>query len=138
MKLAYAFLAVNADQLSDGRLCIFGGDFDNIQVQSIPAVATMALVVRFAVFPDESLEGHTARIDVHGPDGTKKDGRQTQLSAVRNSFDESEPSGINLIANLVINLNHQGKYQVCVNGDGTELGRVPFWVTGPTESGLQL
>jgi hypothetical protein len=137
MKLAYAIFAENADRLSDGRVCIFGGDVDTFTVSQTPATIPFMLVVKLVADDDESLEGHFFGLDVENPEGKRTRIGGDSDMPVRFNKRVSEASGVPPIAHLyiklIINFLNPGMYYFRIYTDGAEAARLPVFI-GVSES----
>jgi hypothetical protein len=134
MKLDYAFLATAADRFKDGRICVFGGDFDNIQASAFPVTLVLTVVVKFLVFPNEPLEGHTLRLDVERPEGTRIAGDPSSVNTIRNQLDASAPSGASVLAQIAIELASEGKYSIHIVVDDEQVRTLPLWASKVSEA----
>ena len=130
MELAYAFLAERADRLQDGRLVVFGGDADSIQVTLFPFLLTASLVVKATLNPDEPLEGHTLAVDITGSDGVRHNVmKAVPISTTRNQMDPQQASGANVIVNMSLKIDGPGHKQIHVVIDGSEVRKLSLWIS---------
>jgi hypothetical protein len=87
MQVAYLVFADAAQVGADGKVSMIGGDFDTINVQSLPAHhPNVALVMRLHMSPSECGVEHRLRVTVFGPLGAV-------LATIEGSFTPMAPPG---------------------------------------------
>lgn len=131
MELEYAFLALNADRSKDGKLFIFGADFDEMRVSSLPGeVPPFVAVVKFRVRPDEANIQHQISIGVSNPEGKRSPGELPRpLATERNPRNPENDSFSQVIAVIQTTFDLPGEYTFHFVVDGVELGRLPLFVS---------
>lgn len=122
MKLEYAFFAENADRLEDGRLCIFGADFDTYQVPETPVAIQFRLVLKLSLEAGETYDGHTFGLQITNPAGERTDiGEPSSIEVARklNATPEMTPVA-SMFVRLAIRFLNFGVYRIHVLVDGVE------------------
>lgn len=129
MKLEFAILAENADRLEDGKLVIFGGDFNFFQVSKVPAAIPFYLVCKFSEKFGESPSGHKFILEIENPAGERK---PMALNGIEIGFGESAhpelPSIAHVFTRLIVQFMAVGLYSLYVMVDGNEMARIPVRV----------
>jgi hypothetical protein len=134
MKLEFTIIAENADRLEDGRLVIFGGDFNLFQVSKVPATVPFFLVSKISAAFGEPLEGHKYKLEIQNPAGERK---PMGLDGVDFAFGVSNtpqlPSIAHVFTKLVVTFKDVGVYTFFVMIDEVEMGSVSVIVRLPSE-----
>ncbi|HEV3021820.1 MAG TPA: hypothetical protein VGX76_05115, partial [Pirellulales bacterium] len=93
MDLEYAMFANNAAPLGDGRLCIFGADFDGVRSDVFPCVVPpFVLIVKMRLNVGENPSGHTLRIELVNPNGEGHVVNESPIAAAPNDQRADLPS----------------------------------------------
>lgn len=125
MKLEFAILAENADRLEDGRLVIFGGDFNLFQVSQVPATIPFCLVCKLSTARGEPLSGHQFKLEIENPAGERQ---QMSADGAEIAFGQPPsqqlPSIAHVFTRLIIKFSTVGLYSVYVMVNDTEMARV--------------
>lgn len=128
MKLDYAFLAERAAHLDDGRLVVFGGDVDLLEVGGLPIVFQTTLAARMLLEEGESPDNHSFGVALSTPDGERRVVSEgSQLNAPR-TIPEGMPGGAGLIVGLTVGIRQAGIYWIHLIVDGAEVKSLPFKV----------
>lgn len=135
MRLVYAYFANSAGHLTDGRLCVFGADFDGVSVVQFPALLPpFCLVAKFELAPSEALEGHTFRLEMTKPNGERQAiSENSCLNTSRNPRRPELPAYAHLILTLTLGLDEGGDYLIHVVADNADAASLPFYVTQTQE-----
>jgi hypothetical protein len=122
MELNYALLADKASRLYDGKLVIFGGDIDQVNVGMVPAIAQISLVARVTCSAGEGLDGNTFGIECTPPVGDKI---IVAANQAMERFGEEKRS-TRLIVDLVIAFSSAGTHLIHLLMNGQELTTLPL------------
>jgi hypothetical protein len=136
MQLVYAFLATNA-QANNGKITVFDGDWDALQVSSLPGMAPpFAVVVKLRIDAAEIDTPHQFRIEVDSPSGHRSPAQESHPIAVApNPRNAAAPSNALILAMLAIGFDVEGEYGICVIVDDREIVRLPLLVSVPARIG---
>ena len=124
MKLAYAFIAENAESMANGRLRIAGADFDAFDVTDVPASATLALVAKF-LFEREESGWHRFSLDMTRPNGERKSLMEPP-QAVDVVCGEKSDGDVRMVLHLSVKFNSPGKHIFHLIFDGRDMAEIPF------------
>jgi hypothetical protein len=125
MEIAYAFLANAAEGTPDGRINVLGGDFDTVQVATLPAVIPLiAVVIRFSCTVDDSGSRHRCRIEIPGVAGIATDAEIDVPNLEHRAT--SKVMAITHIAGVVF--NNAGMFPVEISLDGKLVRSLPLHV----------
>ena len=111
MEPVFAFFAQSAGYLKDGRLCIFGADFDSIEASEFPLPAVpFTFVAKLSLNPSEPLEGHTFRVDHIAPEGNRTPlSKDAPLKTKRNPRNPQNAAGAALVLTLYVAFHNPGR-----------------------------
>jgi hypothetical protein len=126
----YAFFANNAELTQDGRLHVFGGDFNSINVPLMPAMLQVAVVAKLG-FDANDGDQHVITLEQSRPDEewTQVPGaRVDNFVVARNEFRPELGSGVFIIASLLLQITATGTFRVRVLADEEELGQIPLYI----------
>ena len=131
MELVYAFLALNADRSADGKLHVFGGDFDTMQVSALPGlVPPFSAVVKMRVRPDEFMMPHTFKLDISRPDGVRRESPVTHpLPVTQNARNPEADSYSLVIAAIQTAFEIPGEYTFHIVVDEHDVAHLPLFVS---------
>ena len=130
MQLDFAFLAQYADYVTDGRMAIFGAGIDGVESSVVPFQAhPMCLVAKFLIAEEDAARSHFYRIEVIGPNGSRKLMLEDQALNTAVEPRGRYPGGSNLIVNLNINFMNIGLYNLCLMLDGEDVKQLPINVS---------
>lgn len=123
-------LAENVDRLRDGRLVIYGGDFDTFEVSETPVSITFTLLVKVITEAGESLDGHTFSLELSNPAGVRSQVGETLPIAFepRPECPGSLRPGSNLIVRLNTTFLNPGVYFFHIVIDGDERAALPVQI----------
>lgn len=131
MRLTYAFLATAAEISPDGKFYVLGGDFDTLQAARLPLVQpVIAVVLRFAVAPEESRVERQMHLSLHRPDG-ELIGEATEFPIIPTpiSTQPTREAGLCVVVNLLTTtFSDLGTYSVRISVDGQEVGNLPLHI----------
>jgi len=127
MRIAYALLAQAAEFTPDGRLYCMSGDLESLNVQSVPVMLPMLVVLaKFIVDAPESGRPHLIRLAAFGPDNTRLPiGMETPLVPPAANAESKVGICIN-IAN--VELPAAGQYIFRLEMDNIEVARLPLFI----------
>ena len=131
MEIDYAFLANNAAPLQDGRLCIFGAEFDGFDSEQFPVVTPpITLVARISLRPDEPVDGHSVQLEMTKPNGEREPmAEPIPLNCCRSKRNPDLPGYSSLIVGLVMGLDAPGLYQIHILIDREEAKTLNLYAT---------
>jgi len=94
MKLDFAIIADGATQRPDGKTDIFGGGWDTLWAQDLPAThPQLTLVLRLLSDPAEASEPHSLEILLRSPDGGEVAKAEGTIEAAPPEVTGAESSG---------------------------------------------
>jgi hypothetical protein len=130
MKLVYAIFAENADRLKDGRLCLFGADFDTFHVEETPVVIPFHLLAKIAFEAGENFEGHSVSLEITNPVGERTsllhNGALPMIVTRPKHFPTDTPPFANIHIRLAVNFSNPGIYRFLLLVDDNELTSAPL------------
>jgi hypothetical protein len=127
MQLDFAMLALNADHSANGKLHIFGGAFDLIQVSELPAtVPPFNLVVRVNADPGEEEGEHHLGLAIVNPQGERSVIADRHPFRFARVIDVDSPLTALVIITMVITFRSAGQYVFEILEDDHPLKRIPL------------
>ncbi len=113
-----------------GRLHVFGGDFDNITLPTLPAlVPPFFLVAKCRVQPDEVGKEHKFKLVLEAPGEEPKVVGGVDLNTIRNPHDPTRPSGATVVIQIGMGFEEAGEHIFRIVVNDIELGSVSLLVT---------
>lgn len=141
MELDFAFLAEKAGSSTDGKMFCFGAGIDAMIVVGIQfpvPLPPFSLVARFIVQPHELNERHVFQIQIENPKGEFADkSSPAPIITKKDDYDESQPTGAIVTANMHVVAMNPGLYRFHVLLDGKDIKLLPLRVISepaPTEA----
>jgi hypothetical protein len=130
MELDFTFLAEKGGTSTDGKIFCFGAGIDAMVAVglSFPVhLPPFSLIARFIVQPHEVDERHVFQIQIENPKGELAD-KSTPAPIVtkKDDYDESQPTGAIITANMHIIAMNPGLYRFHVLLDGRDIKSVPL------------
>jgi len=129
MRLAYVFLAEAAEE-SNNRFFVYGGGMERVFCTGMPtAIASMAVIIKFALEDEELEETHSVQIVLRAPDGETG---APDLTASFGPLDRSLPKGRTAFHMVIatyrgLPIHQYGKYRFVVYVDDVEMGSTSFY-----------
>jgi hypothetical protein len=132
MNLAYAFLASAGEYMPDGRLFLFGGDIDGIQVRRFPAeIAGLCLVFKLLLTEEERTDRHAIMADVLSPGGESIcPFGMVQLGPLERTKAADPGASVGIVFNMVrFTVSKEGRYTIRLTAGDRELSQLPLDVS---------
>jgi uncharacterized protein DUF6941 len=128
MELSFAMYATAAEFAPDGKLYLLGGGLEFLHVRELPATASLALVVRLGVRPEECGHEHTLAIDFLSPSGQPVfPPRQVQFAPTRHPIHPERDTYMSFAVNFPGTIfSEAGEYAVRLSVDGRAVGQMAF------------
>lgn len=122
MEIDFAILAERAETGSKGLLQLFGGGLNQITAAAFPALAQLAIAVRFVGQPTEAGTTHSLSLAITSPRGERSvipETRDIQLPA-SDSEDRYNRPGALVVFELIIAFVSAGPYAFHLGIDGAD------------------
>ncbi|MBX7167406.1 MAG: hypothetical protein K1X74_13840 [Pirellulales bacterium] len=134
MKLGFAFVARGAEA-HEGRLHVFSGDFDTIEIAQFPTtIGPISLVIKVCMEPEECNLPHILQVRLQDPSGGAYPvGQPIQLVATPNVLMPRRQAGVNVILDTTLACQVEGEHVYLFYVDGKQIGELPLYVRHSTE-----
>lgn len=130
MRLTAAFFAENVEASSNsGKFHVFGGGFDAIELESVPANVPLNALMKFEVLPEEQCLPHSLEIEVREPSGRVRERPPAiSMNTIKSVIGPDEPNGAMVVLQVGFHFDEFGRHRIGIIVDGIELGEMRLYV----------